>query len=58
MSSGIREGTNPPVEARVGEAYCGGSSCEAQITSVVALVSGRWAVAVLEGLIGRIESAL
>lgn len=50
MSSGIREGTNPPLEVRAGEAYCGGSPCEVQITSVVALVSGRWAVAVLEGL--------
>ena len=49
MSSGIREGTNLS-EAQAGGAYCGGSSCEAQIASVVALVSGRWAVAVLEGL--------
>ena len=49
MSSGIHGATNP-ADAHVGDAYCGGASCEGQITSVVALVSGRWAVAVLEGL--------
>lgn len=49
MSSGIHEATNP-AGAPAGDAYCGGASCEGQITSVVALVSGRWAVAVLEGL--------
>lgn len=30
--------------------YCGGSSCEAPIASAVAVLSGRWSVAVIEAI--------
>jgi DNA-binding HxlR family transcriptional regulator len=46
MSPGIHVAT-PPADAHASDAYCGGVSCEEQIASVVALVSGRWAVAVV-----------